>query len=235
MTDDLELANRIAHRPLLDTLESKTRPAHTALIVVDVQNDFCAVGGMMEKEGFDLTAVQAMADRLPSLIKTARAAGVLIIFVKNVYTSDGNVYLSDSWLEQARRAREGSYTRRDVCREGSWEGDFFGDVRPEPGDAVVTKHRFSAFRDTDLDLILRSHGIRTLVMTGVASNVCVETTAREGFVRDYYIVFTSDGTATYADIDHQATLRNMDRFFGQVASVDDVEEIWRGINHFPDE
>ena len=101
-----------------------------------------------------------------------------MVFIKNVYTSDGNVYLSDTWLEQASRARAGSYTRRDVCREGSWEGDFYGNVHPQSGDPVIVKHRFSAFHNTELDTVLRSHAIRTLVMTGVASNVCVDTTAR---------------------------------------------------------
>ena len=236
--NDLDIANRISHVPLLATLEAKVAPAHTALIVVDVQNDFCAPGGMMAEEGFDVSAVQAMADRLPQLIAAARVAGALVVFIKNVYTSDRNVYLSDTWLEQASRARAGSYTRRDVCREGSWEGDFYGDVRPQPGDPVIVKHRFSAFHNTELDTVLRSHGIRTMVMTGVASNVCVETTAREGFVRDYYIVFAADGTACYADADHQATLRNIDRFFGQIAGVNEIEAIWRvnagvKVHHWP--
>ena len=227
--NDLDLANRLSHVPLLATLEAKVAPAHTALIVVDVQNDFCAPGGMMAEEGFDVSTVQAMANRLPGLIAAARAAGALVVFIKNVYTSDGNVYLSDTWLEQASRARAGSYTRRDVCRESSWEGDFYGDIHPQSGDPVIVKHRFSAFHNTELDTVLRSHAIRTLVMTGVASNVCVETTAREGFVRDYYIVFSSDGTACYADDDHQATLRNINRFFGQIAAVDEIASIWQGL------
>jgi ureidoacrylate peracid hydrolase len=219
-------AAAIAHVEPLIGLERKVDPRHTALIVVDVQNDFCAEGGMMHAEGLDLTAVQSMANRLPGLIAGAREAGALVVFVRNVYSSVGNAYLSDVWLEQASRRRGDSYTRRDVCAADSWEGDFFGDVAPRPGDPIVTKHRFSAFHNTDLDTILRSHGIRTLVMTGVASNVCVETTAREGFVRDYYVVFLEDGTAAYRDEDHAATLRVIDRFFGEVASIDDVAGAW---------
>lgn len=225
--EHLEAANRLSHRDLLLSLENKVEPRHAALVVVDVQNDFCAPGGMMDSEGLDLSAVQTMADRLPSLIEAARTAGVLVVFIRNVYSTEGNFYLSDSWLEQASRRRQGSYTERDVCAEGSWEGDFYGDVRPEPGDPVVTKHRFSAFHNTDLETILKSHAIRTVVMTGVASNVCVETTARDAFVRDYYVVFLDDGTATYAEKDHKATLRVIDRFFGEVASVAAVERIWR--------
>jgi ureidoacrylate peracid hydrolase len=224
--DPAASAAALAHVEPLIGLERKIDPRHTALIVVDVQNDFCAEGGMMHAEGLDLTAVQAMAGRLPRLIEGARAAGALVVFVRNVYSSQGNAYLSDVWLEQASRRRGDSYTRRDVCAADSWEGDFFGDVAPQPGDPIVTKHRFSAFHNTDLDTILRSHGIRALVMTGVASNVCVETTAREGFVRDYYIVFLEDGTACYRDEDHAATLRVIDRFFGQVASIDGVLQAW---------
>ena len=224
--DDFAVASRISHVTPLSGLANKVAPGHTALIVIDVQNDFCAPDGMMDQEGFDLGDAQAMADRLPPLISAARAAGVLVVFVRNVYSSEHNFYLSDTWLEQASRAREGSYTRRSVCMADSWEGDFYGAVRPEPRDPVVSKHRFNAFRNTDLDTILRANGIRTTVFTGVATNVCVETSARDAFMHDYYVVFTTDGTATYARADHEATLRNIERYFGELASVAELEAVW---------
>ncbi len=223
-----DAANALAHRPLLSTLEAKVDPRHTALVVVDVQNDFCAPGGMIDAEGIDVSSAQAMAERLPRLIQAARDAGVLVVFVRNVYSSDNNTYLSDAWLEQAARRGRASYTQRDVCAEDSWAGDFYGEVRPLPGEAIVTKHRFCAFHNTDLDTILRANGIRTLVMSGVASNVCVETTARSGFVRDYYIVYLSDGTSAYFAQDHEAALRVIDLFFGQVVTIDDVIGTWQG-------
>jgi ureidoacrylate peracid hydrolase len=236
-TEDFEIAARLSHIRPLATLGDKIDPNRAALIVIDVQNDFCALGGMMSNEGFDVTEAQKAASRLPGLLAAARAAGALIVFVRNVYSTNAdfssagknkpaNMYLSDSWLEQAARTRKGSYTRRQVCTEGSWEGDFYGEVRPLPGEPVVTKHRYSAFHNTDLDSILRSHGIRTIVLTGVATNVCVETTAREGFVRDYYVVLVSDGTATYTPEDHNATLRNIDRFFGEVTTIADIISVW---------
>jgi ureidoacrylate peracid hydrolase len=230
MTDDLSpraAAERLTNRPLLTTLERKVDPAHAALIVVDMQNDFCARGGMMDSEGADLGPVQAMAERLGDLIDAARAAGALVVFIRNVYTSEGNPYLSDVWLEQMLRRRGDSYTRRAVCRAGSWEGDFYRDIRPQAHDPIVTKHRYGAFHNTDLETILRGRGIRTIVLTGVATNVCVETTAREGFVRDYYVVFTSDGTAGYSDAAHEATLATIDKYFGEVVSVSAVANIWR--------
>jgi ureidoacrylate peracid hydrolase len=230
MTDtqaQFEGAQRLSHRPLLTTLEQKLDPAHAALIVVDMQNDFCAPGGMMDKEGADISAVQEMAKRLPELIDAARRAGALVVFIRNVYSTEANSYLSDVYLEQAARRRGGSYTMREVCRPDSWEGDFYAPIRPLAGEPIVTKHRYGAFHNTDLETILRARGVRTVVLTGVATNVCVETTAREAFMRDFYVVFTADGTACYSDETHEATLRTIDKYFGPVVSVAEVSELWR--------
>jgi len=107
---------------------------------------------------------------------------------------------------------------------------FYGDVRPEPNDPIVTKHRYSAFYNTDLDTVLRANGIRSVVLTGVVTNVCVETSAREAFVRDYYVVVVSDGTAAYVAADHDMTLKNIDRFFGEIASMDELTAVWPARN-----
>jgi ureidoacrylate peracid hydrolase len=219
-------ARATAHvEPLFD-FDSKVNPAHTALLIIDMQNDFCADGGMATREGFDVTPVREMAGRLPDFCTSAREAGVLVIFVRNLYTTEKNFYLSDAWLEQAARVRKGSYTLQGVCAAGHWGGEFYGNIRPEAGDVVVTKHRFNAFHNTDLETILRSNGIRTLVFSGCLTNVCVETTARDAFMRDYYVVVTSDGTGAYLESDHQGTLFNIARFFGQVASIAEVSSSW---------
>ena len=172
--DNLAAAARLAHITPLGSLREKIDPNHAALIVIDMQNDFCARGGLVDKGGRDVSAVQDMARHLPALIESARKAGALVIFVRSVYTTDDNRYLSDVWLEQAARKQGGGYTQTPVCRDGSWEGDYYGDVRPLPGDIVVTKHRYNAFHKTDLDTILRANGVRTIVVTGVSTNVCVE-------------------------------------------------------------
>jgi ureidoacrylate peracid hydrolase len=102
-------------------------------------------------------------------------------------------------------------------------------VRPRPDEPVVTKHRYGAFESTDLDLVLRSRGVRTVIMTGVATNVCVETTARQAFLRDYYVVFLRDCTATYSQAEHDAALHNIDQFFGQVAGAEEVMACWQPV------
>lgn len=223
---DVGAAARIAHVPLLSNLEQKVQPHHTALLVVDMQNDFCAEGGLVHKAGRDITELQKVGARLPMFIDAARAAGCLIIFVRSIYSSNNNLYMSDVFLEQAARQRSGAGTEYPMCQEGTWQADFYGDVRPKNGDAIVSKHRYSAFHNTDLDLILRSHGIRTVVLSGVLANVCVETSAREAFVRDYYVVLPGDGTASCAAEDHAMTLRNVERFFGVVTSTDALMAVW---------
>lgn len=230
---EFEVAAGIAHVEPLRGLERKVDPRHTALVVIDMQNDFIAPEGLIAREGLDVTAAQEMAQRLPVLIEAARKAGVFVVFVRNVYSTENNFYLSDAWLEQAARKRGGSYTRVPVCAPGSWEGDFYGAVRPLPGEPIVTKHRFSAFHNTDLDTILRANGIRTVVMTGVVTNVCVETSAREAFVRDYYVVLVDDGTAAYDPRDHEMALKNIDRFFGEIATIADLEPLWPARNSLP--
>ncbi len=223
---DFDVAARIAHVKPLAGMREKVAPRHTALVVIDMQNDFIAKEGLIAREGRDVSQAEAMARDLPRLLQTAREAGVFVVFVRNVYTTDNNFYLSDAWLEQAARKRNGGYTRIPVCAENSWSGDFYGNVRPLPGEPIVTKHRYSAFYNTDLDTILRANGIRTVVLTGVVTNVCVETTAREAFVRDYYVAVVKDGTAAYSQADHDMTLLNIDRFFGEVTSIADLQALW---------
>jgi hypothetical protein len=112
-----DIVQKVTRGRMLDTLEKKLRPDHTALVVIDVQNDFCAGQGMMAAEGFDMTFVQSMATRLPEMLDRARAANVFVVFVRNIYNASPNLYLSDVWLEQAARKREGSYvTRRFASR-----------------------------------------------------------------------------------------------------------------------
>jgi ureidoacrylate peracid hydrolase len=210
---------------MLTSLAEKVSPQHAALLLVDVQNDFCAPGGAMHREGRDLSLVQDMVPRLERFLERARAARVKCVWIKNVYNTGPNWYLSEAWQEQAKRKRKGAYIDYPVCEPNAWNGEFYR-VRPLADEPVVIKHRYGAFESTDLDLVLRSNRIRTVIMTGVATNVCVETTARQAFLRDYYVVFTRDCTATFSKPEHEAALHNIDQFFGEVVSADDVTACW---------
>lgn len=209
-------------RQLLRTLEEKVAPGHTALIMVDVQNDFCATGGFLDRtygpRGFQMHDIQAMVPRLEGLLAAARKAGLLRIFIQSYYD---DCYLSDPMVEMMER------DGRDLplCLKGSWGADFYH-IRPQEGEIVVNKHRFNAFEGTDLDLVLRNHQIRTLVLTGVATNVCVESTLRAGFFKNYYIVCPGDCVASYNASLHQATLQNVSCYFGVVTESETLCRLW---------
>jgi ureidoacrylate peracid hydrolase len=205
---------------MLKTLAQKIDPRHAAVLVVDMQNDFCDDAGFIGKTGRDMSFKKEMAPRLARLVDEARLHRVPVIFIRHV---NNDYVVSEASLE--RKLRQFGNTADLICSEGSWGADFYV-VQPRSGDPVVTKHRYSAFVDTNLDLILRSTGIKTLIMTGVATNMCVESTARDGFMKDYYIVFVSDCTATSTVEDQEATLRNIRYGFGVVHTSEELIRTW---------
>lgn len=198
----------------------RVAPDTTRLLVIDVQNDFCAPGGWFDAKGSALEHIDAAADRLSTFLPVARAAGVEVIFVQAIYDA---IYLSEPMLERHARLN----LPIEHCRTGTWGADFYK-VSPLETDLIIQKHRYSAFVDTELNALLRAQKVENLILAGVTSNVCVESTARDGYMLDYHICFLSDCSATYDPAAHEATLANIRRAFGVVARADEVEGIWRG-------
>ena len=206
-------------------LEELVDPRHAALTVVDMQNDFCDFNGALARSGSDPGLIQAMAPRLLRLLDGARRVRIPIVHVRTEHSP---------WTDSASWIGRHHERPRTVCYPGSWGADYFPGFEPradasrEPGrhEFVVTKHRYSGFVGTDLDLVLRSHSVRTVIMTGEATNVCVESTARDAFMRDYWVVFVSDCTASTVQAAHDATLFTMDRHFATVATSQEVLAAW---------
>lgn len=204
---------------MLRTLDEKVDPSNAAVVVVDVQNDYCHDDGASARNGGPTTMAQAMMPNLHRLLTEARRAGVPVIFVRMAQTE-----ATFSEVQREQRQRRGSLV--PVCTEGTWGAEFY-EVAPQPGEIVITKHRYSAFIGTDFDLILRSKGIKSLIFTGVATNVCVESSARDAFMLDYYVVFMKDCSGCSAGPDaHAATLATIERSYGIVVSTDDVFACW---------
>lgn len=200
-------------------LAEEFRPEKTAFVVIDVQNDFCAPGGFFDRVGHPLEMVHAAVNRLETTLPAARAAGLQVVFARGIYDDQ---YVSDAM--RARHDRMGYDL--DVCISDTWGSQFF-QLAPAPEDVIVSKHRYSAFIDTDLPLVLRSRGITSLILGGVATNVCVESTARDGFMLDYHIMVLSDCSATYSQSLHDATMENIHRSFGVVADSRELIAAWR--------
>jgi len=213
---------------LLTTLDAKVSPANAALVTVDVQNDFCHANGYLGKLGAPLGLVQEMAPRLKRLLAAARKRGVPVIHVISYHDEE---YASPVVTEQkmrhglpmelnGRRLKDAPY-----CLKGTWGAELY-EIDAQPGEEIVVKHRYSGFHNTNLDLVLRSRGIQTVILTGVATNACVESTARDVYMHDYYLVFVSDCAATTSQAAHDATLANIDQFFGQVAPSEEIVKAW---------
>jgi ureidoacrylate peracid hydrolase len=195
-------------------------PKDSALIIVDVQNDFCHEEGACAKMGRDVMAAKAIVPKIEALIQKARQLDIPVVFIQ--MTQDEHT-ISEAW---AKRPRLAGYTNPlAVCRKGSWGAEFYK-ISPAKGDIVVEKHRYSAFIGTQLNMILGSLNRKSLVLTGVATNVCVESTARDGFMLDYHIAVVKDGCAGYIPALHEATFQNIESSFGLTVDASEVSDYW---------
>jgi ureidoacrylate peracid hydrolase len=191
-------------------------PAECALIVIDVQNDSCHDEGVFGRAGLALGAIQAAALRVTGLVESARRARVPVIWVR---TEHGPFTDSRVWLD--REVRSAGI----ICAAGSWGAEFYR-VRPAEGECVVVKHRYSAFVGTALEIVLRALGRPTLLMGGVTTNVCVESTARDAFMRDWRVVLVEDCAAAPTKSEHDSAVHNVRAYFGRVVEAAALEAGW---------
>lgn len=204
----------------LATPEDKLDPRRSAVLVVDVQNDFAHPDGFAGQAGAQLEAAHAAVDRLVSIVDEARRLGVPVIHVRAHYD---DAFTGGPMAERlARRSGPGPGQR---CVSGTWGADFYK-VVPAEGEYVINKHRYSGFIGTDLEMILHKNGIETLVVGGLTTDVCVESTVRDAFHRDFYVIVLSDGTATPNAQSHEASLGIMGRMFGDLMTTDQVVDVW---------
>lgn len=194
-----------------EDLGSTVAASHTALLVIDVQNDFCRDAPR-----------QAMIPRIRRLLDVARSASTLVIYVQNTVLPGG---ASDSPSDLARRRKLGINT--DVTIEGSDGWRIVDALQPQPGDPIIRKHRLSALTGTTLDTILRSHGIRTIVCTGTATHGCVINTAYAAIALNYYVVVAEDCVATWKPDLHEAALHLMRSTINYVVDSESLMAIWQ--------
>lgn len=195
-------------------------PRSTAIVVVDMQKDFCTASdrhGVQANAGGTIEAIEAMIPRLQHFLTESRRLQAKIIFIQCVHQPSTD---TDVWLR-----RHGGIPRQH-CRPGTPGVEFYG-VAPVGDEPIVVKHRYSAFVGTRFETVLHAMGIRTVVMTGVGTNVCVESTARDAYQRDFNVVFLSDCTATSNLRAHEASLETIRKNFGDVATSGDVLAVWR--------
>ena len=203
------------------------KPSETALIVVDMQNAYASPGGYLDLAGFDISGAPPAIAKIKEAIAAARAAGVQVIYFQNGWDSDEgegggpgspNYYKSNA-MKTMRAKPE---LKGKLLHKGDWDYELIDELPPQKGDIIISKPRYSAFFNTNLDSMLRARGIRSLVFTGIATNVCVESTLRDGFFLEYFGVVLHDATHHAGpDFMQKAALFNIEKFFGWVSSVEE--------------
>jgi ureidoacrylate peracid hydrolase len=199
----------------LTGLRSKVAPEQSGLIIIDMQKDYCGEGGAFHRMGFDVEPAKALASRLNGFLTHARKILKCIIHLKMTKIA---LLSSPAGLEH--------YHRLGIERQYDPAFSEFYEVIPQEGEAVIPKYRHSGFVSTYLDQFLRLRGVKTLIVTGLATNVCVESTARDGFARDYHIVVPEDLTEGTSLEAKRWSLINIDSFFGEVVQSADLLRCW---------
>lgn len=192
--------------------------AGTALLVIDMQNAYCDPKGEFAAAASDPLACQRVIEPCSRAIASARDHRVPILFAVKVG-------LSTSVPTATFRAEPSRFP--SALQKGSWSAQIVDALRPQPGDIVLEKLAFSAFFGTALDTILRKLGVRELVITGVTTSICVESTARDAVQHGFKTCIVSDATAEWDLARHERALEQMAYAFSRVAKLEDVIASWK--------
>jgi ureidoacrylate peracid hydrolase len=203
--------------------------ARTAVVVIDMQNAYASPGGYLDLAGFDISGARRVIDNTKGVLEVARGAGMTVIYFQNGWDADyveaggpGSPNFHKSNALKTMRARP--ELQGALLARGTWDYELVDELKPQSGDIVLHKTRYSAFFNSQLDSVLRARDIRNIVFVGIATNVCVESTLRDGFFLEYFGVVLEDATHQAGpDFVQQASIYNIETFFGWVSTVADFK------------
>lgn len=217
----------VAGKQVYTEISEIIHPGHTALLVVDMQRDFCCSGGAFGSLGVDLSMYPPVIDRIDELLGSARESGVMPVFVQmTVLTNQASD--SPAQIRFNARMHDGYHGDMEPLRytlDGSQGQQFVPGLEPLDGEVIVKKYRSSGFWGTNLDLLLRSNGIKSVVVTGCTTEGCVESTARDAMFNDYYVVIATDAVGSDDPKQHDASMYLMARRF-DLASSGLIRKTW---------
>jgi len=209
MSNDVNLNSKLPDFPLISK--------HTALIVIDMQRDFVSDDGFLGNRTHNMKPVQDTVEIIKNLISFCRHMGVMVIYTQTVHYPYTD---SSTWIKRS------SEKTRDplICKPGTLGVQIIDELTPIDGEPIVFKHRYDAFLDTDLDLILRSNNISNLLVAGTQTNLCVDSTARHAFMLDYCTILVEDCISTPDTEFHNPIIRNFNANFGYVLHSSKITE-----------
>jgi ureidoacrylate peracid hydrolase len=205
-------------RQILTTLEEKVSPEHAAILVIDMQHEFIAEGGFWDELGQDLSEVQVVAKRLAKFLDDARERDVRIVHIRAIYDPE---YMTDPMYERLYR-----HGARKYCQSDDPKSSFYPGLEPQNGEPEVQKHRFDAFHGTELDSLLRAWGTKTVIVTGLVTHGCVDSTARHAYFNGYYVVFPPELTGGASAEAKRVTVETMNVAFGVTPTADEIVAAW---------
>jgi ureidoacrylate peracid hydrolase len=195
----------------------KVDPKETALIVVDMQNDFCSPNGLYDRLGKDIEPYRKIIPNVKRLIEVCRKKGITIFFTRATREPSGidSLHTRHKLLPETRKFT----AEKDLCVEGTWGSEIIPELNPKPDDYIIRKRRDSAFQDTPLRLLLTSLDKNILVFSGIDTQICVESTVRDGFNQDFDIIVISDCTASINENFYASSLAEIGSTFGLVLTL----------------
>jgi nicotinamidase-related amidase len=208
-------------RQILTTLNEKVDPEHAAVVVIDCQREFIEDDGFWAELGQDVSETKLVAARIAEFLEHARRHGVHVVHVRAIYDPR---YMNDPMYERLHR-----HGVRRYCQSDDPASGFYAGLEPRDGEPEVVKHRFDAFYDTDLDLLLRARGIKTVILTGLVTHGCVDSTARHAYFNGYYVVFPPDLTGGASEEVKRVTVESMNVMFGVTPSADEIVSAWKSV------
>jgi nicotinamidase-related amidase len=212
---------KIYSHDVCETLEQVLEPSGCAVVVVDVQNDAMRPEGKLARAQNDISGMLEILPRCATFVREARSLGVRVFHVKTVTLREGRSD-SPSWL----RAKGTIVNETGFFLEGTWGAEICEEVRPAGDEPVIVKHRSSAFVGTNLDLLLKASGVRTVVAIGEQTPGCIEATYRDAAYHDFYNVLAEDCVAAFDRAQHEASLL-IQRRRHDVATSERILSIWR--------
>ncbi|MFJ4286872.1 cysteine hydrolase family protein [Paenarthrobacter nicotinovorans] len=194
-------------------------PSRTAIVAIDIQNSYVHTKGTIARGGADISMMAAVIPPIRDLVTAGRERGYSDIWTRHVHYPNDVTRTRHKILPHSLRWDAGP-----TVLKGTWDSEFadgVADLTQDPAE-IVLKHRFSSFLDTRLDTLLRMNDVDTLILTGVTTTHCVETTARDAYMRDYDVIVVSDAVGALTQEAHDASLWMLDTNFGKVLSSAEV-------------
>jgi ureidoacrylate peracid hydrolase len=192
-----------------------------ALLIVDMQNGFCHPDGSFAKAGADVSGMNAAIDGCVRIVDAARANGIPVIFTKAIHQPG----LTD-WKVLSELPMFAGLRDVGSCEEGSWDAELVDELKVGQDDLLFTKSRFSPFVETDIETRLREMGIENLVVGGVGTSACVESSVRDASQREFRTYVVAEATGDISPASREHSMQIMGNLFGWTTTADDVVQAW---------